>query len=159
MEQSKIEVKIGEISFHAEGEQKWITEELDKILEKIKDLQNLSRVIKEKGENINSESITENNSAFQEECTLQKFLKNIKKDVDRFLATALWLQKKEGKQELLIKDVTKALSDAKQSPLTNPSQNLGYNIKKGYCAKTKKKFYVVESESIQHITKLNGITL
>lgn len=159
MEQSKIEIKIGEISFHAEGEQKWITEELDKILEKIKDLQNLNRVIKEKGENINSEAITESNSTCQEEYILQKFLKNIEKDVDRFLATALWLQKKEGKHELSIKDVTKALSDAKQAPLSNPSQVLTYNIKKGYCAKTGKKFYVVESEAEKHINKFNSRAL
>jgi len=151
MEHSKMEIKIGEISFHGEGEEKWLTEQLDKILRKADELINLGR--KTAPQHIIHEA-PHADPAPHTTVILPKALANISKAVDRFLATALWLQK-NGKTELTIKDVTKALSDAKQSPLSNPSQSLIYNIRNGHCAKKGNKFYVVEEDAQKYLDKIN----
>ena len=150
MEHSKMEIKIGEISFHGEGEEKWLTEQLDKILQKADELIALGR--KAVPQPIGP-AIVETDSAINTAMPLPKALTGVSKDVDRFLAAALWLQK-NGKAELVTQDVTKALSEAKQSPIGNSSQALSYNIRKGHCAKKGKKFYVIEEDAKKCLDKI-----
>jgi len=143
MPNGKIEVKLGSFSFMGEGDENWLAKQMDKILEKLNQLQKVS-----------SMPSTEPNQSNQiddqldglKEITLASFLKekNATKNQNRkFLATAIWLQKK-GKSKLTTNDITKALSTSSQKKLTNPSESLNQNIKKGFCEKEGSQFYVTD---------------
>ena len=61
----------------------------------------------------------------------------------KFLATAAWLHAK-GSKRLTTADVSKALDDNNQGKLTNASDSLAKNVKKGYCEKSGRQFYVTD---------------
>ena len=65
------------------------------------------------------------------------------KQVKKFLATAVWLEAK-GQSRLTTSDVTKALNDANQKRLGNPTDCLNQNVTKGYCEKDGKQFFVTD---------------
>ncbi len=78
--------------------------------------------------------------------TLAAFLKtanNTDSQVGKFLATAEWLHLK-GKASLKTSDVTGALESNRQNKLSNAAERLNQNIKKGFCEKTGKEFYVTD---------------
>lgn len=142
MAEAKIEIKVGAVSFSGEGEGRWISEQLDKVLEKIPMLARVAPMAAT-GEG-GSGSATPPDKP---KGTLAGFLaaKNAKSDKTRkFLAAALWLQDSQGKDRLTTGDVTKAVNDNMQGPLGNASQSLTNNTKKGLCAKEGKSFYVTE---------------
>jgi len=161
MANSKIEFKIGIIKFIGEGEQEWLSKQLDKILDKIPELVNYdipdsniaddngltNEIIepqKQEKPNLNSE-ITE---------TLATFLRNKKATENqrrKYLATAVYLQK-NGKENLTSKDITDALRKAKQTKITNAAHQLSQNIKQGLCEKHGKAFYVTP----EGISKIMG---
>ena len=151
MENSKIEFKIGNIQFIGEGEQEWLSKQLDNILNKIPELinynvpdnkeKNETKSTIEKVENEENISPSSTNRITE---TLATFLRN-KKATDnqrrKFLATAVYLQL-NGKDNLVTKDITDALKKAKQTKLSNPAHQLSQNIKQGLCEKHGKSFYV-----------------
>lgn len=150
MGNAKIEFKLGGFSFASEGEEAWVAKQLDKILEKAPHLQKLIPAeTKPIGPNQPSPGQSDLDNV-----TLASFLKSSKAgntDNGRFLTTAAWLQLK-GATTLTTADITKALSDNKQSKVGNPSECLNQNVRKGHCEKKGKQFYVTE----EGISNVNG---
>lgn len=148
MAEAKIEIKVGPVSFSGEGTEKWLSGVLDKVLEKIPELANV--VPAEPGIDSTGASDSSTGSAGGKKATrtLAAFLKEKNATANqtrKFLATALWLEH-GGKDTLSTNDVTKALSDAKQGTLTNPSQCLANNVSQGFCDKKGKRDFYVTNE-------------
>ena len=159
MADAKIEIKIGAVSFSAEGTEKWLSGELDKVLEKAPELANI--VPTRNGGN-GAGGSSEGGAAPSAapgtgkklKGTLAGFLKERRattNQVRKFLATATWLQEHDGKERLTTKETTNALSDAKQTALTNPSQCLAHNVKQGFCQKDGKKQFYVTPEGVEDV--------
>jgi hypothetical protein len=148
MAEAKIEIKVGAVTFSGEGEGKWLSEQLDKVLEKIPELANVSPS-GGSGDigNAGGGSGTSHTGSSAAGGTLANFLKSKNATTNqrlKFLASAIWVTDAKKKDQLTTNDVTQALTDAKQVPLSNPSQSLNDNIKQGYCHKTGKQFYVTD---------------
>jgi|TARA_B110000114_G_scaffold112358_1_gene117936 hypothetical protein len=145
MANARIEFKIGNIEFVGEGEQDWVTEQLDKVLTRIPELASESKkstpkaipqqVSSPKTTQVTEQTTTENLSTF-----LRK-RDAIDKQRRRFLGTAVWLQRR-GQQMMKTKEVTDALRAARQVKITNPSHQLNQNISQGFCQKEGQGFYV-----------------
>ena len=156
MANGRLEFKIGNVEFVGEGDQVWVTEQLDKMLERLPDLLNQSKkntpvttTIKVPEEVIPPHPtdlfstpkptikrvIPENLSTFlrSKDC--------VDKQRRKFLGTAVWLQE-NGKQRIKTKEVTDALRAARQVKITNPSHQLNQNIAQGFCQKEGNGFYV-----------------
>ena len=138
--QAKVEVKIGDIRFSAEGDKEWLSEQLEKIIESASH------------KNINSTPEQEGTGAQAPDGDRETFTKSLasyirEKNGDsnqnqRFLATAGWLKHK-GHQPLTTALITKALRENQQKRLGNPSDALNQNVRKGYCEKTADGFFIL----------------
>jgi hypothetical protein len=144
MGEAKIEIKVGGVSFSGEGEGKWLSEQLDKVLEKIPELtQVVPPVPLDEGGGPDLLGAHKKGTG-----TLAIFLRDrtaTENQTRKFLATAAWLHD-QGKEHVTTLDVTKALSAAKQSGLGNSSQCLASNVGKGFCQKHGKKEFFVTPE-------------
>lgn len=152
MSDAKIEIQIGEVKFSGEGEQEWLTQQLDKILEKAEELIKLAPT-PEPQVSIQPPPATQHqaadfsNSSEIANQTLATFLRSksaTTAQVDKFLATAIWVEAKENKTRLKTADIGSALSKANQTKLNNPSDKLNQNVSKGYCEKDGKDFFVTQ---------------
>lgn len=151
MGEAKIEIKIGEVSFSGEGNQEWLTEQLDKILDKASELIKLGPALKDHNYNTAGDT-THRPADFSKDKnissqSLASFLKSknaATNQVDKFLATAIWVEAKENKDRLRTADISRALSTAKQTKLRNPSETLNQNVSKGFCEKNGKEFFVTQ---------------
>ena len=156
MANGRLEFKIGNIEFVGEGDQDWVTEQLDKMLERLPELLNESKkdtskiTVKKVIEEVTPSQPTDLFSTPQPAIkrvipeNLSAFLRNkdaIDKQRRKFLGTAVWLQE-NGKQLIKTKEVTDALRAARQVKITNPSHQLNQNIAQGYCQKEGNGFYV-----------------
>lgn len=145
MSESKIEIKIGQITFSGQGEQDWVAKQLDKILAQAEKLIQLAPAAGEAaGEGSGSKPMGRDTAVAKK--TLPAFLQEknaTTKQVKKFLATAVWLEAK-GQSRLTTSDVTKALNDANQKRLGNPTDCLNQNVTKGYCEKDGKQFFVTD---------------
>jgi len=121
MSDSKIEIKIGIIEFSGEGEPKWLSEQLDKILEKTPELLNL-------------EIPNNSNSNLKEKSPSSKSA--------IFLATSIWIHDNLEKSRIQQKDINIELKKSSQTPIPNLAQELRRNVKKGYIVKDGSNFYV-----------------
>jgi len=136
----KVEIKIGNMSFTAEGDQEWLGEQLSKVI----DAAATSPVA---GEAPKVTSISEGNSAGQSTShggSLAAYLKakgGDDKQVQRFLATAAWLFRR-GQKELSPSAIAKALQENHQKKLANSADCLNKNVSKGNCEKTKDGFFI-----------------
>lgn len=150
MSEAKIEIKIGEVSFSGEGNQEWLTKQLDKILGKAEELIKLAPSPKQNsssGESAPHKAADFSKASDVAKQTLATFLKSknaVTAQVDKFLATAIWVEAKENKSRLKTSDVSSALSNSNQTRLGNPSDALSKNIKKGYCEKDGREFFVTQ---------------
>ena len=145
MANARIKFKIGNIEFVGKGEQSWVTEQLDKVLERIPSLATESKKSTPKAvvETPQVVKTTPKVDASNLE-NLSTFLRKrdaIDKQRRRFLGTAVWLQLK-GQQMIKTKEVTDALRAARQIKITNPSHQLNQNISQGFCQKEGQGFYV-----------------
>src|SRR5215813_810452 len=143
MNESKIEIKIGQITFSGQGEPEWVAKQLDKILDKAEKLIELAPPESNDGETAHKPM---GNDSVIAKKTLPAFLQEknaTTKQVKKFLATAVWLESK-GQNRLSTGDVTKALSDSNQKRLGNPADCLNQNVSKGYCEKDGKQFFVTD---------------
>ncbi len=146
MANGKIEFTIGGITFVGEGEAKWVTEQLDKILAKVPELMKIApRKSQPKGGGEQVSPPMEKDSKIASK-TLAAFLKEKKVGENqrkKFLATAIWLEA-SGKESISTGEVTKALKESRQKKLGNPSDLLNKNISKGFCEKEGKQFFVTQ---------------
>jgi hypothetical protein len=138
--EAKIEFKIGTISFLGQGEEKWVSEQLDKVFTKIPELAKVAPV-----ENVGADKGSTNSKSATG--TLASFLKEknaTTNQIKKFLATATWLHDREKKDRLSTSDVTTALSSNSQSRLGNAADCLNKNVGKGFCEKDGKQFFVTD---------------
>jgi len=156
MSEAKIEIKIGEVRFSGEGDQEWLTKQLDKILAKAADLIKLAPAPQPSAQH---NALTQHQAADPSNLskianqTLVAFLKSknaTTAQVDKFLATAIWVEAKENKNRIKTSDVSNALSKASQAKLNNPADKLNQNVGKGYCEKDGKDFFVTQ-EGKEHM--------
>ena len=154
MANARIEFKIGNIEFVSEGEQEWVTEQLNKMLDRLPHLEKESKKIPIKPTpqpitvptqptgNTDLFSTQKTDRAIPE--NLSTFLRKkdaIDKQRRKFLGAAVWLQL-NGQQIVKTKEVTDALRAARQVKITNPSHQLNQNIAQGFCQKEGRGFYV-----------------
>jgi hypothetical protein len=152
MSDAKIEIKIGEIVFSGEGESAWLTEQLDKILDRAGDLialtpqalpsqappTSVNDLSHQPADLTGHSEISSQPLAVWLKSKNAESVQNIK-----FLATAVWVEAK-GQKRIQTKDVSSALSNASQRKLNNPALCLIGNVKKGFCEKEGNQFYVTE---------------
>jgi hypothetical protein len=146
---SKIEIKVGSISFSGEGSGDWLSKQLDKVLAKIPELVAVAPPETPVNGSTSGGTPQATGGAQRGRAsgTLATFLKtkNVNDSQNRkFLATAVWLHDAEHKDRLRTKEVTQALSTHKQGSLTNASNCLAENAKRGYCVREGKLFYVAD---------------
>lgn len=139
-EKAKIEVKIGDISFTAEGEKEWLADQLEKIIESASN-------VKSNSASKNSEISDVSNQMDSEEFvkSLASYIREKNGDINqtqRFLATSAWLTHK-GHKPLTTALVTKALRENQQKRLSNPSDALNQNVRKGFCEKSPEGFFIL----------------
>jgi hypothetical protein len=143
MPDAKIDISIGALTFHAEGEQKWVGEQLDKLFVHAETLAEVAPPDPAAGASGKEHTPMDSDPDIAKK-PLATFLKEknaTAKQVQKFLATAVWLESK-GSTRLSTADVAKALKDSNQSRLGNPADCLNQNVKKGFCEKDGDKFFV-----------------
>lgn len=156
MTNSKIEIKVGIIEFSGEGEQKWLSEQLDKILEKVPELLKIEVAPPTNPTNsINSQATTPEVTAKPKAVvkqSLSTFIKEKKPSSkpDIFLATAIWIHDNQGKKRIQQKDINVELKKSSQVPIHNLTQEFNRNVKKGYCVKDSNTFYVTPEGRSQY---------
>jgi len=148
MATAKIEFTLGSITFSGEGEETWVSDQLDKIIEKAPDLIKIApamQAISQPAAGI-VEQVSRVSDAAIASQTLPNFLKSknaAKGALQKFLATSIWLHSK-GQNRISTSDVTKALKDSNQARLGNPSDCLLKNVSKGFIEKDGKQFFVTD---------------
>lgn len=150
MAEAKIEIKIGEICFSGEGDSAWLSDQLDKILDRAEELAALApglngadQAAAPSGSHEPADLSGHNEIAAK---PLAVWLREKNAETSqpiKFLATAIWLEAK-GQNRLRTKDITSALSNANQKRLSNAADCLIKNVKKGFCEKEGSQFYVTE---------------
>lgn len=134
---SKIDIQVGSISFSAEGEQTWLSEQLEKVLAAA----NAAGAVRTEAP-VSSNSAEPTGEVFRSSLAAHLKLMNAEgKQVLRFLATADWLRRR-GTVEISSGAVAKALTDNHQRRLANPADCLNQNVSKGFCEKTGKTFFL-----------------
>ena len=139
--QGKIEIKIGNLSFSAEGDQKWLAEQLTKVIDAaepaIGAITNASDNSVSTGGSISGPPGNFSGS-------LASFIKlkgGETKQVRRFLVAAAWLHNR-GEKTLTTTAVAKALQENQQKKLGNPADCLNQNVGRGLCEKTSEGFFI-----------------
>lgn len=149
MPQSKIDINVGGVSFSGEGEQAWLTEQLDKVLKAAQDVARLQSggyaaqahphphpQAQESGRSgVGGETRTVSLASYIREKGGEE------SQVDKFLIAANWLRLR-GISPLTTAAVTKALRENQQKRLSNPADCLNKNVSKGYCEKGSGGFFI-----------------
>lgn len=156
MSDSKIQIKVGGVEFSGEGNQDWLTTQLDKIITKVPEL--LKIELTSQNNNSGGSGKSSNNSgnltSFTKPANLSMFLKEkgaATNQVKKFLATAAFLQL-NGRNRLSTSDIVKALKDSNQTRLGNASEYLNQNVKKGHCEKDGGKEFFVTSHGFNELS-------
>lgn len=139
MSEGRIEVKIGDVQFIAEGETTWITEQLKKFLDEVPEIMS-----KFSQKSLYYRHMDDAEIAEKALVTFLNETNAMENQRKRFLATAIWLQAR-GKSPLSTNDVTNALKENNLPAITNPSERLNANTSKGYCEKVGNGFCVTEA--------------
>ena len=139
LNRGKIELTIDNLSFAGEGDQDWLDQQINKLL----DVVSRKRPDNPVGGDLPKLEEKQNGTAPSE--SLASYLKTKSADtvqVQRFLATAGWLHHR-GVVPLTTGGVTKALRDNQQKRLGNPSDCLNKNVGRGFCEKTDDGFHIL----------------
>src|SRR6266478_1653420 len=137
MADAKIEIKVGAVSFSGEGEGKWLSEQLDKVIEKLPILASVAPPEPDKDDHATEPPKTHHTKKGNVG-TLAAFLASKKATANqrrKFLATSVWLHDSTGKPRISTGDVKKALKTNNQGKLANASASLNSNVAKGFCEK------------------------
>jgi hypothetical protein len=133
----RVEIKIGNLSFAAEGDQEWLGEQLNKVMEAAS-----SAIAKGTTDPIQTTGKASGSAASIG--SLASFIKAADgetKQVQRFLATAGWLSRR-GTTKLTTAAVSNALAENHQKRLGNPADCLNQNVSKGFCEKQNDGFFI-----------------
>jgi hypothetical protein len=136
----RIEIKIGNLSFSAEGDQDWLSEQLGKVM-----LAATPAIAAEKSNDAPATGkaglAAPSASSVGSLASYLKATGGESKQVQRFLATAGWLFRR-GITNLTTAVVAAALAEHHQKRLSNPADCLNQNVSKGYCEKQKDSFFI-----------------
>lgn len=151
MAQAKIELTVGNVSFSGEGEESWLSEQLEKVLDVATTL-TVQQPDPPEGESEDPDVpvATANTGDFK--TSLVNHIRDKKAEsnqVQRFLAAADWLRRR-GATTLTSSGVAKVLADNHQKRLANASDCLNKNVSKGYCEKTKTGFFIAP-DGLKHL--------
>lgn len=140
MSDAKLQVKIGGVEFSGEGSERWLSEQLKVILEAAPKLSDIDEPDEPDSDDKPAKKAKRTTAVgtLAEYLTAQKAGSN---QVRRFLATAHWL-KLTGTTTLTTAGVVKALKDKQQPKLSNASQSLNNNVKRGYAEKIPGGFFI-----------------
>ncbi|GGA90179.1 hypothetical protein [Puia dinghuensis] len=157
MSESKIHIKIGIAEFSGEGNQDWVSSQLEKFLEKVPELLRIELTSNPFGENAAKNGGKEDQSGHESSANapdnLPKFLKAkdaTSSNVRKFLATAAFLQL-NGKNRIKTGDVASTLREANQNRLVNPSDSLNKNVEKGHCEKDGSSGFFVTTHGFEEL--------
>ena len=146
MATGKIELTLGSITFSGEGEETWVSDQLDKVLQKARDLIKIApetRAISQPTPTVSGEAPRPPDDTVASQ-SLSNFFreKNIPNSgFKKFLATAIWLHAR-GASRISLGEVTQALRDNSQTRLSNPFDCLKTNVTKGFIEKDGRQFFV-----------------
>jgi hypothetical protein len=146
MADAKIDIKIGAVSFAAEGSEKWLSGELDKVLAKAPELAAIAPAQPADGGDGADTTHTKHGKKGKLG-NLANFLKEktaTDNQVKKFLATAVFLHDSTGKDRVTTKEVSLALKGAHQTKLTNAANCLNQNVSKGHAEKDGSSFFVTD---------------
>lgn len=152
MAQAKIKFSFGGLSFSGEGEEGWLTKQLDKFLEAAPQLSSFQTPDgdpdvppKPSGENLTiSEKFTK---------ALGPYIKSKGGESNqnkRFLATADWMRQR-GAKNLTSTAIKKALSDNHQKKLGNPADCLNKLVGRGVCEKNTDGSFFITPEGLTEL--------
>jgi hypothetical protein len=133
MATAKINFSFGSLSFSGEGEEKWLADQLDKILEAAPKLSEIHAPTETPEPNGSDAAGGSNGSGPMRE-SLATYLKSKGAETvqtRKFLVTADWLRRR-GSNSLNTSAVTKALADSHQKRLGNAAECLNQNSSKGF---------------------------
>jgi hypothetical protein len=146
MSDTKIQIKVGVVEFSGEGNQEWLSSQLDKVLAKMPELLKIRVTASDSSHDPQVGKLGETKGATTKNLAL--FLKEKSAttvQTKKFLATAAFLQLK-GNTRTTTADVSKALKDSNQTKLNNPSDCLNQNVSRGFCEKDGEKgFFVTDT--------------
>jgi hypothetical protein len=136
---TKIEVVLGPLSFSGEGDQAWLSEQLEKVLKAAPEVLGAQPQAAAA-----AAALAESTDGASFSTSLASYIKEKggeSNQVDRFLITADWLRRR-GNSKLTTAAVSKALTDNHQKRLANPADCLNKNVSKGFCEKSDGGFYI-----------------
>ncbi|WP_345949982.1 hypothetical protein ABDD95_00720 [Mucilaginibacter sp. PAMB04274] len=142
MSESKIQIKIGSIEFSGEGQQDWLSLQIDKILNKLPELLKNESVAQTLQNGPTDHVLKASSNKVLP--TLSIWLKDkgaTTIQTKKFLATAAHIQL-NGKSRVTTGDVNAALKNANQTKLNNSSDCLNQNVSKGFCEKDTQGFFI-----------------
>ena len=140
MEKSKIEIKIGIVEFVGEGDQEWLSQQLDKVLNKVPEL---LKIEFPNSDNAPSQQTTEipeaqvSNNPVPTDSVPRNLVTYLREknatgnQVNKFLVTAVFLQL-NGKSRITTSEISESLRTSNQSKLANASDALNKNVRKGF---------------------------
>lgn len=146
MADAKIDIKIGAVSFAAEGSEKWLSGELDKVLAKAPELAAIAPP-EPAGDGSGGDGTHAKHGKKGKLGSLAQFLKDksaTDNQVRKFLATAIYLHDTTRNDRISTEEVTLALKHAHQQKLTNPANCLNQNVTKGHAEMDGGSFFVTE---------------
>jgi hypothetical protein len=136
----KVEIKIGNLTFSAEGDQTWLAEQLAKVIDAAS-----PSIAGDSGVSEQDKAPTKAvPHATGTTGSLASYIKakgGEANQVQRFLATAGWLHLR-GAEKLTTSAVASALTTHHQKRLANTSDCLNKNCNKGFCEKQSGGFYI-----------------
>jgi hypothetical protein len=136
---TKIEVVLGPLSFSGEGDQAWLSEQLEKVLKAAPEVLGAQPQAAAA-----AAALAESTDGASFSTSLASYIKEKggeSNQVDRFLIPADWLRRR-GNSKLTTAAVSKALTDNHQKRLANPADCLNKNVSKGFCEKSDGGFYI-----------------
>lgn len=146
MADAKIEIKVGAFSFTGDGTEKWLSGELDKLLAKLPELVDIAPP-ENGGDAGEAAGAGTKGKKTTKHGTLAAFLRDkgaTDNRVKKFLATAVWLHATTGQNRLTTGEVKKALKNANQPKINNPSDALNQNVTKGHAEKDGGGFFITD---------------
>lgn len=139
--QSRVDIKIGDLSFSAEGQPAWLSEQVAKVIEAAAKI-GMTKAAAPARTPSPGRAAGETATHFGGSLAAAiKATGGESKQVRRFLAAAAWLHER-GETNLKAGTVAAALATHHQKGLANPNDCLNQNVGKGYCEKTKDGFFI-----------------
>jgi hypothetical protein len=135
----KLDVRIGKVKFKGEGDQEWLAQQLERVVQAAPDIP------PDRGGDSDAEvEINAGDSSSNFSVSLASYIRSKGAEgnqVLRFLVTANWLRRR-GTSALTASAIAKALADNHQSRLANAADCLNKNVSKGFCEKIKDGFFI-----------------